>query len=41
MLMARMYDVQGPGGDSNIKKVEVLVVSVSGLNIRVWSRLGC
>ena len=29
------------GGDSNIKKVGVLVVSLRGVNFRFWSRLGC
>ena len=30
-----------PGeGDSNIKKVGVLVVSLRGVNFRFWSRLG-
>ena len=31
----------GGGGDSNIKKVGVLVVSLRGVNFRFWSRLGC
>ena len=32
----------GGGGDSNIKKVGVLVVSLSGaVNFIFWSRLGC
>ena len=31
----------GGGGDSNTKKVGVLVVSLRGVNFRVWSRLGC
>ena len=31
----------GGGGDSNIKKVGVLVVSLRGANFRFWSRLGC
>ena len=30
-----------PGGDSNIKKVGVLVVSLRGVNFKFWSRLGC
>ena len=30
-----------PGGESNIKKVGVLVVSLRGVNFRFWSRLGC
>ena len=30
----------GGGGDSNIKKVGVLVVSLRGVNFRFWSRLG-
>ena len=29
------------GGDSNIKKVGMLVVSLRGVNFRFWSRLGC
>ena len=29
------------GGDSNVKKVGVLVVSLRGVNFRFWSRLGC
>ena len=29
------------GGDSNIKKVGVLVVLLRGVNFRFWSRLGC
>ena len=29
------------GGDSKIKKVGVLVVSLRGVNFRFWSRLGC
>ena len=28
-------------GDSNIKKVGVLVASLRGVNFRFWSRLGC
>ena len=28
------------GGDSNIKNVEMLVVSLRGVNFRFWSRLG-
>ena len=32
---------RGGGGDSNIKKVGVLVVSLRGVNFRFWSRLGC
>ena len=28
-------------GNSNIKKVGVLVVSLRGVNFRFWSRLGC
>ena len=31
----------GGGGNSNIKKVGVLVVSLKGVNFRFWSRLGC
>ena len=31
----------GGGGDSNIKKVVVLVVSLRGVNFRFWSRSGC
>ena len=31
----------GGGGDSNIKKVGVLVVSLRDVNFRFWSRLGC
>ena len=30
-----------PWGDSNIKKVGVLVVSLRGVKFRFWSRLGC
>ena len=30
-----------PGGDLNIKKVGVLVVSLRGVNFRFWSHLGC
>ena len=29
------------GGESNIKKVGMLVVSLRGVNFRFWSRLGC
>ena len=37
-----MCDVPSPeGGDSNIKKVGVLVVSLMDVNFRFWSRLGC
>ena len=32
---------RGGGGDSNIKKVGVFVVSLRGVNFRFWSRLGC
>ena len=36
------FGVSSPGGgDSNIKKVGVLVVSLKGVNFRFWSRLGC
>ena len=31
----------GGGGDSNIKKVGVFVVSFRDVNFRFWSRLGC
>ena len=31
----------GGGGDSNIKKVGVFVVSLRGVNFRLWLRLGC
>ena len=31
----------GGVGNSNIKKVGVLVVSLRGVNFRLWSRLGC
>ena len=31
----------GVGGDSNIKKVRVLIVSLRGVNFSFWSRLGC
>ena len=34
-------DYRGGGGDSNIKKVGVLVVSLRSVNFRFWSRLGC
>ena len=33
--------IPGGGGDSNIKKVGVLVVSLRGVNFRFWPRLGC
>ena len=31
----------GGGGDSNIKKVGVLVVSLRDVNLGFWSRVGC
>ena len=34
-------DLRGGGGDSNIRKVGVHVVSLRGVNFRFWSRLGC
>ena len=37
----RDLETRGGGGDSNIKKVGVLVVSLRGVNFRFWSRLGC
>ena len=40
ILMDGMDD-KYPGGDSKIKKVGVLVVSLRGVNFRFWSRLGC
>ena len=30
-----------PGGDTNINKVGVLVVSLRGVNFGFWTRLGC
>ena len=36
-----LFVCKSPGGDSNIKKVGVLVVSLRGVNFRFWSRLGC
>ena len=30
-----------PGGDSHIKGAGIFVVSLRGVNLRFWSRLGC
>ena len=30
-----------PGGDSHVKRAWMLVVSLSGVNFRFWSQLGC
>ena len=43
-IMSTKFNIhmhRGGGGDSNIKKVGVLVVSLRGVNFRFWSRLGC
>ena len=37
----RSVEIEIARGDSNIKKVGVLVVSLRGVNFRFWSRLGC
>ena len=44
-LPYRPFDGGGGGGgggrDLNIKQVGVLIVSLRGVNLRFWSRLGC
>ena len=39
--VGQLAGVRGGGGDLNIKKMGVFVVSLRSVNFGFWSRLGC